>query len=325
MNNETTEVADDFLSDDFDFNGVDEVELVSEAELRAAVAEAVEIKESLAAPTDALQAFLRDVSRFSLLSTEEELKIANRIVAGDPKARQIMIESNLRLVIAVAKGYRKPDTDFLDLIQDGMLGLIKATEKFDPSRGYKFSTYATWWIRQSISRGIADTSRTIRMPVHIVEKFNKILKAKKELFSALDREPTAEEIAERLHMLPSEVERIITSAQTPASLDRPIGEDSDEEHEFKEYLVDSQALSTDEEVFVDIRNDLLKEVVNYLTFREQKILSMRFGLEGRDPMTLEDIGRAFNLTKERVRQIEVATLEKMRKMTIAQSLRDFSK
>ena len=322
MDNETAN-TDEFLSDDFDFDGLEEVELISEEELVTAVDE-VQSEESTVAPTDALQAFLRDVNRFGLLSVEEELDIANRIVAGDQKARQIMIESNLRLVIAIAKGYRKPNTDFLDLIQDGMLGLIKATEKFDPSRGYKFSTYATWWVRQSIARGIADTGRTIRMPVHIVEKFNKILKTRKDLFTMLDREPTAEEIAERLHMVPSEVERIITSAQTPASLDRPIGEDSDEDHEFKEYLVDSLSPGTDEEVFTGVRDDILHSVISYLTWREQKIINARFGLDGREPMTLEDIGRAHNLTKERVRQIEVATLEKMRKMTIAQSLRDFS-
>ena len=322
MDNETAN-TDEFLSDDFDFDGLEEVELISEEELVTAVDE-VQSEESTVAPTDALQAFLRDVNRFGLLSVEEELDIANRIVAGDQKARQIMIESNLRLVIAIAKGYRKPNTDFLDLIQDGMLGLIKATEKFDPSRGYKFSTYATWWVRQSIARGIADTGRTIRMPVHIVEKFNKILKTRKDLFTILDREPTHEEIAERLHMIPSEVERIITSAQTPASLDRPIGEDSDEDHEFKEYLVDSLSPGTDEEVFTGVRDDILHSVISYLTWREQKIINARFGLDGREPMTLEDIGRAHNLTKERVRQIEVATLEKMRKMTIAQSLRDFS-
>lgn len=315
-----TETNDDFLSEDFDFDGTEDVETVSEAELISAVDEV----ERLAPPTDALQAFLRDVSKFGLLSTEEELDIANRIVAGDMAARQIMIESNLRLVIAVAKNYRKPDTDFLDLIQDGMLGLIKATEKFDPSRGYKFSTYATWWIRQAISRAVADTGRTIRMPVHIVEKFNKILRAKKELFTILDREPTHEEIAARLGMEAAEVERIVTSAQTPASLDRPIGEDSDEDHEFKEYLVDSEAPAVDDEVFADARNALLRDVIALTTIREQKIMTMRYGLDGREPMTLEDIGRAFSLTKERVRQIEAATLEKMRKMTIAQSLRDFS-
>lgn len=322
MATEKVIMTDEYLAEDFDFESEEEVDLVSEEELKTAT-ENVEKTEDSAVSTDALQAFLRDVSRFDLLTPEQEFIVANRVVKGDPKARDIMIQSNLRLVIAVAKGYRKPDTSFLDLIQDGMLGLIKAVEKFDPSRGFKFSTYATWWIRQSISRGIADTSRTIRMPVHIVEKFNKILKAQKELFTELDRDPTHEEIADRIGMSPEEVERIITSAQTPASLDRPIGDSYDDDHEFKEYLVDSDSLPTDEEVFINIRNGILDSVIGELSFREQRIIEMRFGLDGRDPKTLEDIGRAFNITKERVRQIEVASLEKMRTMSRSQSLRDF--
>lgn len=312
-------------NDDFDFGlepaNFDDIEPVSTQEIDEVVLEIAETEDE--ENLDALQAFLKDVSRFRLLSPEEEYVTAKKVTQGDERARQLMIESNLRLVIAVAKGYRKPDSSFLDLIQDGMIGLIKAVEKFDPSRGFKFSTYATWWIRQSISRGIADTSRTIRMPVHIVEKFNKILKVKKELFLTLNREPSIEELAEAMGMPVGEVERIITSAQTPASLDRPISDNGDEDHEFKEYLVDSLNPAVDEEVFLGVRDSILDSVIDHLSFREQRIIEMRYGLNNRDTMTLEDIGRAFNITKERVRQIEVSSLEKMRKMAIAQPLRDF--
>jgi RNA polymerase primary sigma factor len=311
----------DFLSEDFDFENLVAVDLVTEDELRKAT-DAKDIapeEQSL----DALQIFMKDVGRYPLLTAEQEKLTAQKVVQGDLAARQLMINSNLRLVIAIAKGYRKPESSFLDLIQDGTIGLIKATEKFDPSMGYKFSTYATWWIRQSISRGVADTSRTIRMPVHIVEKFNKIIKSKKKLFGDLDRDPTIEEIAELAGIPVAEVEKILSMARTPASLDRPINE-SDEDHEFKEYLVDSTAPATDEAVFMDIRDELLNDVLDNLSFREKKIVELRFGLDGRDPKTLEDIGRAFNITKERVRQIEAICIEKLRKMSLAQSLRDFN-
>ena len=311
-------MTDEFLSEDFDFDNLTEVDLVTEEELK----KATEAEEADDPNLDALQIFMKDVSRYPLLSSEQEKILSRRVVEGDLKAREHMINSNLRLVIAIAKSYRKQDSSFLDLIQDGTIGLIKATEKFDPSMGYKFSTYATWWIRQSISRGVADTSRTIRMPVHIVEKFNKIIKAKKKLFDSLDRDPTIEEIAELSKVPADEVEKILSMARTPASLDRPINE-HDEDHEFKDYLVDTQSLSTPEKVFTSIRDDLLGEVLNRLSFRERKIIELRFGLDGRDPKTLEDIGRAFNITKERVRQIESTCLEKMRKMSCAQSLRDF--
>ena len=312
-------MTDELLSEDFDFENLAEVDLVTEEELKKAT-EATEVADDPS--LEALQIFMRDVGRYELLTPEQERITAQKVVLGDAKARDLMINSNLRLVIAIAKGYRRPDTSFLDLIQDGTIGLIKAVEKFEPSRGYKFSTYATWWIRQSVSRGVADTSRTIRMPVHIVEKFNKIIKAKKKLFEELDRDPTIEEIAERAKIPADETEKILSMARTPASLDRPINE-HDEDHEFKEYLVDEHAKSTDEEVFSSIRDEILSDVLDNLSFRERKIVELRFGLDGRDAKTLEDIGRAFNITKERVRQIETVCIEKMRKMSLSQSLRDF--
>jgi RNA polymerase primary sigma factor len=317
MSQEATS-TNNYLNTDYNF-GAEPQEQVSSDELEKATTEDGWEGE---ANLDALQIFMRDVSRYPLLSPEKERLVANRIVEGDERARELMIQSNLRLVIAIAKGYRRSDNSFLDLIQDGTLGLIKATEKFDPSMGHKFSTYATWWIRQSISRGIADTSRTIRMPVHIVEKFNKIVKAKKKLFESLDRDPTLEEIAALVGMPVDEVDKILATARTPASLDRPISE-SDEDNDFKDYLVDADALDTDEEVFETMRDEILSGVLDNLSFREQKIVELRFGLDGKNPQTLEEIGRAFNVTKERVRQIEVACLEKMRKMAPAQSLRDF--
>lgn len=313
-----TVMTDEFLSENFDFENLSEVELITEDELK----KATDPEEVDDPNLDALQIFMKDVSRYPLLSSEQEKIIAKRIVQGDLKAREQMINANLRLVIAIAKGYRKPDNSFLDLIQDGTIGLIKATEKFDPSMGYKFSTYATWWIRQSISRGIADTSRTIRMPVHIVEKFNKIIKAKKKLFETLDRDPTLEEISDLSKVPVEEVEKILSMARTPASLDKPINE-HDEDHEFKEYLVDTESKQTDEEVFSSIRDGILNEALDNLSFRERKIVELRFGLDGKEQKTLEDVGRAFNITKERVRQIESACLEKIRKMACAQSLRDF--
>lgn len=310
---------EDKLLQDFDFENIEEIETVPTVEIEKATdAEDLEGEHNL----DALQLFMKDVSRYPLLSYEKEQILAKRVANGDLKAREIMIQSNLRLVIAIAKGYRRPDNSFLDLIQDGTLGLIKATEKFDPDRGYKFSTYATWWIRQSITRGIADTSRTIRMPVHIVEKFNKIIKAKKKLFESMDRDPTNDEIADLSGIPVEEVEKILVMARTPASLDRPIS-DSGEDYEFKDYLVDTDSPPTDEEVFSSIRDELLSDVLDNLSFRERKIIELRFGLDGQDQKTLEDIGRVFNITKERVRQIESACIEKMRKMSLAQSLRDF--
>jgi len=312
-------MTDEFLATDFDFDGLSDAELVSEEELKkATAADDLETEVNL----DALQIFMKDVGRYPLLSAEREKELSQRVVQGDLKAREIMIQSNLRLVIAIAKGYRRPDNSFLDLIQDGTIGLIKATEKFDPSMGYKFSTYATWWIRQAISRGVADTSRTIRMPVHVVEKFNKIIKAKKKLFEEFDRDPSYEEISELSGVPLEEVDKIMSMARTPASLDRPISSD-DDEHEFKDYLVDEVSLAPDEEVFETVRDEILSDVLNNLSFREQKVMELRFGLDGREPKTLEEIGRAFNITKERVRQIEFACLEKMRKMAQAQSLRDF--
>lgn len=312
-------MTDELIAQDFDFDKLAEVELITEKELRKALnPKDIEDDQNL----DALQIFMKDVSRYPLLTAEKEKELAKRIIDGDEKARELMIQSNLRLVIAIAKGYRKPENSFLDLIQDGTIGLIKATEKFDPDRGFKFSTYATWWIKQSITRGIADTSRTIRMPVHIVEKFNKIIKAKKRLFDTLDRDPTNEEIAELAKVPVDEVSRILSMARTPASLDRPISESADD-NDFKDYLIDTESIPTEERVFNTVRDEILEDVLGSLSFREQKIIELRFGLDGQEPRTLEDIGRAFNITKERVRQIEVTCLEKMRKMSSAQSLREF--
>lgn len=307
----------------FDEAEMEDAPRITDEEIHETLDEAMNIEPNQR-NVDLLQTFLYDVNRYDLLTPEQELLTARKAAQGDMKARNKMVVSNLRLVIAVAKQYRnRPDTNFLDLIQDGTLGLIRATEKFDPSRGYKFSTYATWWIKQSISRGIADTARTIRMPVHIVERFHQILKAQTELVDELNRDPTHEEIADRLGDIDAaEVERIITSAQTPASIDRKINE-ADEENEFKDYLVDSDSLATDEEVFESMRNDILFDVIGELTFREQRIIEGRFGLNGKPPKTLEELGRSFCITKERVRQIEASSLDKLRKMASSQSLRDF--
>jgi RNA polymerase primary sigma factor len=270
--------------------------------------------------TDSLQLFLRDIGKVRLLSAEQEVDLAKRIERGEPDAKQKMVEANLRLVVSIAKNYRNQGLPFLDLIQEGTLGLVRATEKFDYRRGFKFSTYATWWIRQAISRSLADKARTIRIPVHVVEKLNRIGRAERKLLSVFGREPTADEIAELTGIDPAEVESIKRSARAPISLQKPVG-DADES-EFGQFIADQHAESPYERAVEILAHQALTDALANLGYRERRVIELRYGLAGEHPRTLDEVGRTFNVTRERIRQIETHSLQKLQNLPEAQALRD---
>jgi RNA polymerase primary sigma factor len=269
---------------------------------------------------DSLRLYLRDIGRVPLLSAAEEVALAKRIEAGDMVAKQRMVEANLRLVVSIAKGYLGRGLSFLDLIQEGSLGLIRAVEKFDYRRGFKFSTYATWWIRQAVTRAIADKARTIRIPVHMVEKLNRVVHLERQLVQRLGREPTADEVAAELEMTPDEVREIRRMAQMPVSLEKPIGEEDDSS--LGDFVEDESAISPFEEAAGNLRRTDIIRALSALPDRERQVLELRFGLQGQQPCTLEEVGRAFGVTRERIRQIENNTLRKLEALPAAQSLRD---
>ena len=271
---------------------------------------------------DSLRLYLRSIGRVSLLTAEDEVSLAHQIERGDMGAKQDMVEANLRLVVSIAKGYLGRGLTFLDLIQEGSLGLIRAVEKFDYRRGYKFSTYATWWIRQAVTRAIADKGRTIRIPVHMVEKLNKVVHAERQLVQQLGREPTPEEIAAELQTTPREVRDILRMAQQPISLEKPIGEEG--ESELGDLVVDPTAESPFELASENLRRENIRRVLGALPEREREVIEMRFGLTGGRPRTLEEVGRAFHVTRERIRQIENHTLKKLESLPEAQRLRDIA-
>ena len=270
--------------------------------------------------TDCLQLFLKDIGKVRLLTAQEEVDLAKRIERGDVDAKQKMVESNLRLVVSIAKNYRNQGLPFLDLIQEGTLGLVRATEKFDYRRGFKFSTYATWWIRQAVARALADKARTIRIPVHVVEKLNKIGRAERGLVTALGREPTPEEIAEVIGIDPEEVDSIKRSAQAPISLEKPVGDEG--ESEFGQFIADEQAESPYERAVEILTRDALREALENLSYRQRRVLELRYGLGGGHPRTLDEVGRTFNVTRERIRQIENQSLKKLQSLAEAQKLRE---
>ncbi len=270
--------------------------------------------------TDALQLFLKDIRKARLLSAQEEVDLAKRIERGSFDAKQKMVESNLRLVVSIAKRYRNQGLPFLDLIQEGTIGLVRAAEKFDYRRGFKFSTYATWWIRQAIARALADKARTIRIPVHIVERLNKIGRAERKLVTGLGREPTPDEIAEVTGIEPDEVASIKRSAQAPISLEKPIGDE--EQTEFGQFIADQQAESPYERAVEVLANEALGAALENLSYRERRVLELRYGLGGQHPRTLDEVGLRFNVTRERIRQIENQSLTKLRSLAEAQKLRD---
>jgi RNA polymerase primary sigma factor len=269
---------------------------------------------------DSLRLYLRSIGRVQLLTAEREVALAKRIERGDLYAKQEMVEANLRLVVSIAKGYLGRGLSFLDLIQEGSLGLIRAVEKFDYRRGYKFSTYATWWIRQAVTRAIADKGRTIRIPVHMVEKLNKVVHVERQLVQSLGREPTPDEIASELECTVREVRDIQRMAQQPVSLEKPIGEE--EESELGDFVEDEAAISPFDQASDNLRRENVRKALDALPQREREVIEMRFGLTGARPFTLEEVGRAFNVTRERIRQIENHTLKKLESLPEAQRLRD---
>jgi RNA polymerase primary sigma factor len=270
--------------------------------------------------TDALQLFLKDIGKVRLLTAQEEVGLAKRIERGDLDAKQKLLESNLRLVVSIAKRYRNQGLPFLDLIQEGTLGLVRASEKFDYRRGFKFSTYATWWIRQAVARALADKARTIRIPVHIVETLNRIGRAERKLVTEFGRAPTVEEIAEVSGIEPEQVESIKRSAQAPISLEKPVGDE--EQSEFGQFIADEQAESPYERAVELLTKEALRRALENLSYRERRVLELRYGLDGEQPRTLDEVGRTFNVTRERVRQIETHSLQKLQHLREAQHLRD---
>jgi RNA polymerase primary sigma factor len=270
--------------------------------------------------TDALQLFLKDIGKVDLLTAAQEVELAKRIERGDHRAKQEMVEANLRLVVSIAKRYRNQGLPFLDLIQEGTIGLVRAAEKFDYRKGFKFSTYATWWIRQAVARALADKARTIRMPVHVVEKLNKIVRSERKLRAELCREPLAEEIARDLDLPIDEVEQILRSAQAPVSLEKPVGDE--EESEFGHFLTDENAPLPDEAADTVLRKETLQRILSTLSHRERRVLELRYGLDGEQPRTLDEVGRTFNVTRERIRQIENQSLKKLRALADANALKD---
>jgi RNA polymerase primary sigma factor len=267
--------------------------------------------------TDALQLFLRDAGRHPLLTAAQEVELAKRIERGEGQAKQTMIQSNLRLVVSIAKNYRNQGLPFLDLIQEGTLGLIRAVEKFDWRRGYKFSTYATWWIRQAVARALADKARTIRMPVHIVERMQKLNRAERTLWTQLGREPTLEEIAEEANLPIAQAHEVKAAARASTSLDQPVGDTEDAV--FGDFVAGEGPLP-DEQVEVSLRCQALAEALAALSERERKVLILRYGLDDAEPKTLEEIGRRLGLTRERVRQIETEALKRLARLREMESV-----
>jgi RNA polymerase primary sigma factor len=272
----------------------------------------------VSASTDSLQLFLKDIGKVELLTAAQEVELAKRIERGDHRAKQEMIEANLRLVVSIAKRYRNQGLPFLDLIQEGTIGLVRAAEKFDYRKGFKFSTYATWWIRQAVARALADKARTIRMPVHVVEKLNKIVRTERTLRAKLGREPLSAEIGCELELSPDEVEQIRRSAQTPVSLEKPVGDE--EESEFGHFITDENMELPDEAADTAMRKETLLKILSKLAPRERRVLELRYGLDGQHPRTLDEVGRTFNVTRERIRQIENQSLKKLRALADAQTL-----
>jgi RNA polymerase primary sigma factor len=271
--------------------------------------------------TDGLQVFLKDIGRVRLLTAQEEVALAKQIERGSQAAKQQMVEANLRLVVSIAKKYRNQGLPFLDLIQEGTLGLVRAAEKFDYRRGFKFSTYATWWIRQAVARGLADKARTIRIPVHIVEKLNKIARAERSLVTTLAREPTADEIAAVLSDVTSEEVRALKrAARVPISLEKPVGDE--EGAEFGHFIADEHAESPYERALETSAKEALGDALANLSFRERRVLELRYGLGGERPRTLDEVGRTFNVTRERIRQIENRSLTKLQHLPQSQQLRN---
>ena len=273
---------------------------------------------------DSVRLYLREIGKIPLLTPEEEADLAKRIIKGDKKAKDKMVESNMRLVVSIAKRYGGRGLDFLDLIQEGNTGLLRAVEKFDPDKGFKFSTYATWWVRQAITRAIADQARTIRIPVHMVETINKVLRTSRKLTSELNREPTNEEIAKELDMEPEKIDYVMRIKQDIASLDASVGREGDDEDSvLGDFVEDEERDSPEDSAANQILKEQLSEIIATLSEREQKIIRLRFGIGGGRPHTLEEVGAEFDVTRERIRQIEAKALSKLRKNKDTKKLHEY--
>ena len=310
---------------DKSFDEIPDEELAEAEETGSELIKTANLEEALSsegiAVDDPVKIYLKEIGRVPLLSNEEEQELARRMEEGDEEARAKLCEANLRLVVSIAKRYAGRGMQFLDLIQEGNMGLIKAVEKFDYSKGYKFSTYATWWIRQAITRAIADQARTIRIPVHMVETINRVLRTSHSMVQKLGREPTTDEIAQELHMEVSKVEEILKIAQEPVSLETPIGEEEDSH--LGDFIQDDEASQPSEEASYTLLREQLEDVLSTLTPREEEVLRMRFGLRDGKPHTLEEVGKEFDVTRERIRQIESKALRKLRHPSRSKKLRDF--
>lgn len=302
------------LDNDMDMDGIEDEEEVELDKIDLSVPEGVSIE-------DPVRMYLKEIGKVSLLSADEEIELAKRMEKGDEAAKKRLAEANLRLVVSIAKRYVGRGMLFLDLIQEGNLGLIKAVEKFDYRKGYKFSTYATWWIRQAITRAIADQARTIRIPVHMVETINKLIRVSRQLLQELGREPTPEEIAEEMNMPVERVREILKISQEPVSLETPIGEEEDSH--LGDFIQDDNVpVPADAAAFTLLKEQLV-EVLSTLTEREQKVLRLRFGLDDGRARTLEEVGKEFNVTRERIRQIEAKALRKLRHPSRSRKLKDY--
>ena len=308
------------IVDDFSAEALDGITLEVELPKDTDAADTVATNDS-AAMDDPVKVYLKEIGRVPLLTPEEEIEFAIRIADDDPVAKKRLAEANLRLVLSISKRYVGRGMQFLDLIQEGNMGLIKAVDKFDYTKGFKFSTYATWWIRQAITRAIADQARTIRIPVHMVETINKVKKANSQLLHQNGKEPTPEEIADFLEMPTEKVREILRVAQEPVSLETPIGEEEDSH--LGDFIPDDDALAPADAASMSLLKEQLADVLKTLTPREEKVLALRFGLEDGNPKTLEEVGRVFNVTRERIRQIEAKALRKLRHPSRSKKLKDF--
>ncbi|MCI8482363.1 MAG: RNA polymerase sigma factor RpoD [Clostridia bacterium] len=308
------DLKEDLEDEEPDLEDLEEVEDIKVEDINLSTLEGV-------STDDPVRMYLREIGRIPLLSYDEELEIAEKVLEGDEEAKQRLAESNLRLVVSIAKKYVGRGMLFLDLIQEGNMGLIKAVDKFDYKKGFKFSTYATWWIRQAITRAIADQARTIRIPVHMVETINKLIRTSRHLLQRLGREPSPEEIAEELEMPVEKVMEIQKIAQDPVSLETPIGEEDDSH--LGDFIQDEDSPAPHDSAAYTLLKEQLEEVMNTLTPREAKVLKLRFGLEDGKARTLEEVGREFAVTRERIRQIEAKALRKLRHPSRSKKLRDY--
>ncbi len=321
----------DQMDEFFEYLGEQGVEIINEGEDGPSIQQVAKEDEEfdlndLSVPpgikiNDPVRMYLKEIGRVPLLSADEEIELAKRIEQGDEEAKKRLAEANLRLVVSIAKRYVGRGMLFLDLIQEGNMGLIKAVEKFDYDKGFKFSTYATWWIRQAITRAIADQARTIRIPVHMVETINKLIRVQRQLLQDFGREPTPEEVAEEMELTPEKVREILKIAQEPVSLETPIGEEDDSH--LGDFIEDQDALAPSDAAAYELLKEQLEDVLDTLTDREENVLRLRFGLDDGRTRTLEEVGKVFGVTRERIRQIEAKALRKLRHPSRSKRLKDF--